>query len=232
MSLRFLLFVISAFLAAVPVAAAERSFSVTDFTRVRVDGPYNVQLTTGVAPFAKANGSPTAINAISIEVEGRTLVVRKSPSSWGGYPGQSPGPVEISVGTHDVSTLWLNGSGKLNVNRVKGQSFDLSLVGSGSVDVRDLAVDRLTAGITGSGSVTLAGTAAGAKTIVRGTGTLNASGLKVKDADIGADGSAVVKLTVSGTAKIDTQGTATVALAGRPACTVHASGSAVVSGCR
>jgi hypothetical protein len=222
----------SALAPAAPAFAAERNFSVTGFDRIRVDGPYRIVTTTSVAPFARASGSPAALDGISIEVQGRTLIVRRNRSSWGGFPGTSPGPVEISVGTHELTTVWMNGAGSLSIDAVKGMSFDLSIQGPGSVSIGRLDVDRLKVGLTGAGSAVLGGKAAQATTIVRGTGSIDGSALTVKDVTIGAEGSSVVRLAATWTAKIDVMGTAIVELAGRPACTVRASGSAVVSGCR
>ena len=232
MNLRLLAFVSAMLALAAPAVAAQRSFTVTGFDRIRVDGPFRVKLTTGVAPFAKATGSSGALNAVSVEVQGRTLIVRKNPGGWGGYPGESPGPVDIALGTHELSIAWLNGAGSLAIDKVRGQSFDLSVQGPGSISVGKLTVDRLKAGLSGSGSAVLGGTAAMVTAIVRGTSLLDASELTSKDATVGAEGVAVVKLTATNTAKVDTQGTAMVELAGRPACTVRALGSAVVSGCR
>lgn len=232
MSLRLLAFAAAALALSAPAAAAQRSFTVTGFDRIRVDGPFRVTLSTGVAPFARATGSSAALNGVSVEVQGRTLIVRKSPGSWGGYPGESPGPVDITVGTHELSAAWLNGAGSLAIDKVKGLSFDLSLQGPGSIAVGKLTVDRLKAGLSGSGSAVVGGTAAMVTALVRGTSSLDASALVSKDATVGAEGVAVVKLTATNTAKVDTQGTATVDLAGGPACTVRALGSAVVSGCR
>ena len=84
---------------AAPAAAAIRSYTVTSYDRVRVDGPYSVQLTTGRSPFAQATGSAQALEGLSLRVEGRTLVIRLNPSACGGYPGPTQEPLEISVGT-------------------------------------------------------------------------------------------------------------------------------------
>jgi len=81
-------------------------------------------------------------------------------------------------------------------------------------------------------SASLAGVAPKLTAIVRGISTLDAAGLVSKDAIIGAQGPATVRATVTGTAKVDAQGAAAVALAGGPACTVKAIGSASVTGCR
>ena len=40
--------------ASTPAPAATRNFGISGFTKIRVDGPYKVNVTTGIAPFAKA----------------------------------------------------------------------------------------------------------------------------------------------------------------------------------
>jgi hypothetical protein len=215
-----------------PAGAAERTYTVTDFTRVRVDGDYRIKMSTGVAPFARASGSPSALDAVSIEVQGQTLIVRKNASSWGGFPGEKPGPVEISVGTHGVETVWVNGSASLAIDKAKGQSLRLSLQGPGSLSVGNIAVDKLDAALTGSGSLALGGKAARAIVSVSGPGAIDGSKLTTTDADVDAEGDAVVKLIATNTADVRSLGTASVELGGKPACTVHAGGSATVTGCR
>ena len=217
--------------AASPAMAAERNFSVTSFDRVRVDGPYKVKLTTGVPPFAVATGSAIAIDRVSVSVEGRTLIVRQNPGSWGGYPGEAPGPVEIEVGTHELSQAWLNGSGTLAIDRIRGLTFDLALQGSGSAAIGDADVDQMKIGISGAGSVTIAGKAPKLTAVVRGTSTLDAAGLTAKDALVGAEGPSDVRVLATATAKVDARGTTSVAVGGNPSCTVKAEGSAVVTGC-
>jgi hypothetical protein len=223
-------------LAAAPAAAAApvttRTFTVTGFDRIRVDGPFKVQLATGVAPYARARGTAAALDGVDIDVEGRTLVVRPSSTSWGGYPGQAIGPVEIALGTHDLSTAWINGSGTLAVDRIKGLSFDLAVQGAGSAAIGNAQVDQLKIAMSGSGTVKVAGTAPKLTATVRGTSVLEARALAVKDAVIGAEGTPTVRANVSGTAKVDATGVAMVELAGGPACEVKAHGSATISGCR
>ena len=217
--------------AAVPAAGADRNFGVSGFDRVRVDGPYKVKLVTGVAPFAIASGSPAALDSVALDVQGRTLIVRTSRSSWGGYPGESTGPVTISIGTHDLSAAWLNGAGSLAIDKVRGLSFDLSVEGSGAASIALAEVDQLKVSIAGTGSASIAGTAPKLTAMVRGVSSLDASALSVKDETIGAQGPATVKAMVTNSAKVDAQGPAVVDFAGSPACTTTAEGSATVSGC-
>ncbi|MEO6581282.1 MAG: DUF2807 domain-containing protein [Sphingomicrobium sp.] len=215
-----------------PADAATRNFGVSGFDRIRVDGPFKVRLATGVAPFATATGSGPALDAVSMQVTGRTLVIRGNRSSWGGYPGEAKGPVEISIGTHELTAAYVNGSGTLAIDKAKGLSFDLSVQGSGMASIASAAVDQLKISILGSAGVRIAGTAPLLNASLRGVASLDASALNVKDATITAQGPATVKATITGTAKIDVEGAAAVDLAGAPACTVKAAGSATVTGCR
>jgi hypothetical protein len=217
---------------AAPASAATRNFGITSFEKVRVEGPYKVKLTTGVAPFASASGSPGAIDKVAIEVRGNTLVVHNSLSSWGGYPGQQTGAVEISLGTHDLTAAWISGSGLLAIDKVRGLSFDLSVQGSGSATIGHAEVDQLSVAVVGTGSATLTGRAGKMTAVVRGISSLNAGGLAAKDATIGAEGAATIAANVSNSATVDASGPATVQFSGAPACTIRGGGSASVTGCK
>jgi hypothetical protein len=213
------------------VGAATRNFGITSFEKVRIEGPFNVSLKTGVAPFASASGSPAALDRVAIDVLGNTLVVHNNLDSWGGYPGKDSGPVEISLGTHDLSSASITGSGALSIDKAKGLSFNLSVAGSAVADVEDVNVDQLSVSIVGTASATLSGRVARLTSVVRGVSKLDADNLAIKDATIGTEGAATVDAAVSNGVKIDASGPATIRLSGKPACTLRVSGSVSVSGC-
>jgi hypothetical protein len=220
-------------LPATAATAAERNFGVSGFDRVRVDGGYRVTLTTGIAPYAKASGSARAIDKVSLRVEGRTLVIKMNNSSgWGGYPGEGDGPVEIMVGTHELSAVTVNGGGAVTVNRVEGLKFDAAAQGAGSIAIDDVEVDQFNLSLFGTASARLGGKAGKATLMVRGISSLDGDQFTVKDAIIGAEGPAVVKVTATDTAKVNAVGVGTVTLNGNPACTLSVQGSATVSGCK
>ena len=231
--MRTFLFAIGVSLAfAAPAGAATRNFGVTSFTKVRVEGPFKVTLATGVAPFAKANGSSIALDRVDVDVQGDTLVVRSSASSWGGYPGTDPGPVEISIGTHDLTNAWLSGAGTLAIDRVRGLSFALSVQGSGRAEIGSVDADQMNVSVVGSGSARLAGRAKKLTALARGLAELDAGGLAAKDATIGAEGATTIDANVTDAATVDASGPATIRLTGRPSCTLKVAGSTSVSGCR
>ena len=226
------LLVLASLPAAAQTPATQRNFSVWGFDRIRVDGPYQVSLRTNVAPYARATGTSIALDGVSIKVEGRTLVVRTGNSGWGGYPGEARGPVTIEVGTHEINAAYVNGSGALLVDRVKGLAFDLSVYGSGTARIDQVEVDQMRVGISGTGTTRLAGSVGKLSTNVRGTSSLEASDLEVTDAVIGAYGPSTVTAQVTNSAKVQANGLASVTLTGNPACIVTATGSANVVGCK
>lgn len=216
---------------AAPADAGTRNFAITSFTKVRVTGPFKVSVATGVAPFAQARGSTSALDRVAIEVRGDTLVVQAN-ASWGGFPGADTGPVEVSIGTHDLSNASLVGAGSVAIDRTRGLAFALSIQGSGAGKIVAADTDQLSVNLDGSASASIGGRAGKLTVLARGISSLDASKLSTPNAAISADGSATVDATVTETARIDAWGPSTVRLAGRPACTVKATGSVTVSGCR
>ena len=230
--MRFILALFFIIVAASPLAAAQRNYSVTDFTRVKVEGPYAVTLATNVAPFARATGSQRALDRVSVRVEGRTLIIRVDRSAWGGVPEEQPGPVTISVGTHGLEQATVIGGGSLAIDRVRGLEFSLASYGSGAASIGEVAVDRLRLSAQGSGSMKAAGSTKQLIATLNGPGLLDASGLNAKDATLSARGPASIRAKVTNNAKIAATGTATISIEGGAACENKVTGSAIVTGCR
>lgn len=229
--MRPLFFAAAIILAATSADAATRNFGVTSFTKIRVSGPYKVSVATGVAPFARASGSPAAIDRVAIEVRGDTLVVQSNPS-WGGYPGSDPGPVEVTLGMHELGSASLIGSGSVAIDRIRGLSFSLTIQGSGASAIGNASVDQLNVSLEGTANAKIAGKAGKLTALVRGISTLDGAGLATPSADFSVDGTATIDANVTDTAKVNGWGPATVRLTGRPACNLKVQGSTTVTGCR
>ncbi|HEX2764988.1 MAG TPA: head GIN domain-containing protein [Allosphingosinicella sp.] len=214
--------------AAGPVAAAERVYSVSDFDRIEVRGPYRVTLATGRASSARAEGSPAALDRVSIDVQGRTLRIRGNPSAWGGNPDERDGPVAVRVTTRDLSAAAVIGPGDLAIDRVGGLRVDLSVSGAGELSVAALQADNAVVGLVGAGVITLGGKAKQLRAAVQGSGDLKASGLTVDDVTLSVEGPGFVEVGAARSAKIATTGAGDIVVGGRPACTVANRGSGTV----
>lgn len=210
-------------------SAAERGYSVTDYDRIRVDGPYKVTLATGRSPGARAHGAQGAIDALSVEVQGRTLIVRRNSQAWGGNPGKPVGAVEVRLTGYGLRAATLNGAGSLAIDKLQGQNIDLAVAGSGLLKVAAIEADRLSVTVIGNGRAEVAGKAAIAQLGVRGTGGIDGAKLVAKDVRIIADGPGDIKVNATGAAIVTSNGAGNVIVEGRPACTIKATGSGTVA---
>jgi hypothetical protein len=208
-------------LGAAPASAAERRYSVTEFDRVVVEGPYQVRLATGRSPGAAATGSEQALDRVSIEVQGTTLRIRPNRSAWGGYPGAAAGPVTIELSARTVRAASVHGAGNLSLGIIRSAlRLDLSVEGSGRIAAPEVEADTLTIGLLGSGRIEVAGRAAQLRASVHGWAELDASALTAQGANISTDTAGRVSATVAREARVNATGIGQVEIAGAAACTV------------
>jgi hypothetical protein len=217
---------------AAPADAATRNLGITSFEKLRVEGPFKVTIRTGVAPYARAIGDQGALDRVAVEMRNNVLIIRNGSSTVGDYTGRDVGPVSIELGTHDLSSAWLTGSGSLTIDRVRGLSFDLSVQGSGVAEIGDAQVDQFSLALFGTASAKLAGRSDKMTADIRGVSSLDAAKLDAQNLVITADGASTISAVATDTAKVDATGPATIRLDGRPSCTIRVSGSADVSGCK
>lgn len=205
--------------------AATRGYSVTDFDHVRVDGPFDVRIHTGGSTSARATGTAEALDRLSVEVQGGTLIIRPLPGGWGGWPGSGTSRVVVDVATRGLSGIGLSGSGDVTVDRVKGDRLDLMMAGSGDLSIGDVTVTRIGATLTGSGDMRLAGRAAEARALLRGSGDIHADAFMTEAADVTAIGSGSVTIGASKTAKVSLTGSGDVSIIGPATCAITSTGS-------
>ena len=216
------------FATAGPAIGAERRYSVTDFDRIQVDGPYQVMLTTGGSSSARATGSNAALDRLAIDVQGRTLRVRASSSSWGGYPGTPTELPTVTLTTRDIQAATVNGSGSLSIDKARGLKLSVSLVGTGKASIAAVESDNLLVNMLGAGSLTLGGKAKTMRAEVHGAASLDAAGLTAGDAQLFADTSGEVKLAVTRAVTVQASGSGDVTIGGTPACTIKSMGAGQV----
>jgi hypothetical protein len=211
--------------AAAPAAAAERTYPVTDFDRVQVEGPYEVVLVTGSGATARAVGSEAGLERVTVEVQSGVLKIHPNRSGWGGYPGANAGPVRIAASTRLLRGATVIGAGTLVVDHVGGLRADLSVSGSGRIAVRRVDADVLMLGLIGSGRITAAGAARQVRATVQGSGDLDAAGFAAEDLVLNAETAGSVAIAARRTAQVKAGGSGNVEVTGPAACTVTATGA-------
>lgn len=202
--------------------AADRTFMVGSFTRIRVDGPFAVTVKTGGSPGAKATGSSDALDGLTIRVDGDTALVTMGAHDWSSDSGDMIVPPTITLTTPALQSATINAGATLSIDAMKGQKVDLALNGSGALSVGAITADLLNARIVGTGQMTLAGKAQRALVVVTGAGSVAATDLVAGDLTARTDGPGNLDLAARYTANITSTGLGTVTVAGSPSCTVRA----------
>lgn len=215
-----------------PASAADRTVSVTSFTRVRVEGPFVVEVKTGASPSARASGDREAIERVDIAQNGDTLVVRAGSGGWGERPtGTSSQPVTIVLATPRLEGVAIGANAEVRAGAMKGPRVDLTVTGAGKLSVAQVDTDQLVATVVGAGALEVAGKATNARVMVNGEGAIIAPDLVAGDLITRVEGNGAVTVGARFTANATATGLGKVTVLGTPKCTVRApAGGAVTCG--
>ena len=219
---------ILAIVAATPAGAAEQTLTITDFDRIRVEGSYIVDFTSGRGTSGRLSGTRQALDRVTVEVKDRTLIIRPDKARWGGAD-PATGQVRVRVTAPALKTAWLSGSGIVTITGMRGPDIKLSLSGSGSLNVTGVNADRMALSTVGAGNVVIAGRVAQATVMMRGGGDIDATALLAQDIRLSSEGSGNAQATASRSANISASGTGNVIVTGRAACVVNNLGAGTVS---
>ncbi len=205
---------------AAPVAAAERGYTVSDFDRIDVTGPFIVTVETGKGPSARATGDARALDGLVVEMRGRTLKIGAGSGGWGGWPGAKTAAPAIRITVPALREAALRGSGKLTITKMRAQLVRLALAGSGALSVSAIETDRLFANLLGSGTMSMAGKVLNAQISTEGSGTLAGRGLMTTALTLSASSAGQTEVSVSKAATVQASGDGDIIIIGSPACTV------------
>lgn len=216
---------------ATPAAADERSYVVTNFDRIRVDGPFEVRVIVG-GNGARASGSGTArvLVNLSLEVQAGTLVIRKGSNGWG-EQGKVDGPAPIvTIIMPSLRAVTVIGGGKVKVSGVlRTPRFDVQLTGTGSIEASGVDAQDVVVTLIGNGSVALSGKALHARLLTNGNGSIAASDLVVGDLFVRLDGPGSTAANARFTADLTTTGIGSIAVSGNAKCRAKAPAGGPVS---
>jgi hypothetical protein len=208
--------------------AGERGYSVTDFERIRVIGPFIVDVETGKGPSVRATGSPDSLERVSVEMQGRQLTIKPNRAAWSGWSGKTFAAARLKVTVPMLTVVALQGTGSVTISRLRSARLLATIDGSGSLSVKRVEADRLDAQVIGAGQMTLAG--AVKNLFVTGSGAASFAGdsMTANDVQMTWQSSGNATLGAQRTAKIASTGSGLVTIIGKPACTVNANGAGEV----
>ena len=226
MALRLILATFVAF-AAASVSAADQRFSIGNYDELIVEGDVIVNLETGKAPSAKAQGPRDKLGALRVERQGNVLRIR----SVGLQSGQSDkGPVTIAVTGRDIKRLALIGSGRINATVLTADTTRIELRGSGSIDVASLKAFKVISMIAGNGRLNIAkADVVNTELAIDGSANFISAGYVTQNLKLVHNGPASTLMTVSNNAEINNTGAGSITIEGNGTCNVRKAGSATIN---
>jgi hypothetical protein len=199
----------------------EKARALGPFTKLRIDGPFDVQLVQAASDQATVIADDNIEPLVETVVEGDNLVVRMKRDV--GFTTRSAPLVRVDA--RSLQAIMVTGSGDLTVERFKGDGLSLSIVGSGDVSLGLVELKDLNVGISGSGDVRLAGRAEQQSWSVSGSGDVDARALTGRAAKVSLSGSGDVALGVTEQLDVQISGSGDLSYAGRPQLRQSVSGS-------
>jgi hypothetical protein len=211
--------------ACAPAHAATQSYSITDVSRLRIAGPFDVHVHVGASSSVRATGPREAIDRLSVEQHEEVLVIKPLAGGWGGWPMGFHGNLVVDVSMPSVDQVAVTGSGGTTIDRVKGAALTVALSGSGNLAIDGIQVTQLVATSTGSGSLSLAGRVVGAKVVLTGSGDIRGDQMLADDAVTNLVGSGNLSIGARHTAKGSLAGPGDLAIIGPATCAITRTGS-------
>ena len=208
--------------------AVQRSFAVGGFERIAVSGPYRVEVRTGGAPGARAEGPQEALERLVVEVRGDELRIHPRKESWMGFGSGASrhGEVRLTVTVPRLSAARIAGSGDMSIDRVEGERFEGAVAGSGNLDLGAIEVGELKLAVAGSGDVRAGrGRARTIEFKIAGSGDVDAAAVASETASVSIAGSGNLRAQASRAAEVKIAGSGDVELSGGARCSVSKAGS-------
>jgi DUF4097 and DUF4098 domain-containing protein YvlB len=203
-----------------------RNFTVDQFDRIEVSGPYKVDVRTGAGPSVSASGSESLVERMVVQVEGGRLRIhpRKEEGRmkiWGNH-----GQVEVQVTVPNLRGAEIAGAGDITIDKVQGDSFEATIRGSGDIQIETAQTRSLAASVSGSGDIRAStGNADAVDLKIGGSGDINTQGLTARSASATIMGSGHISARATDTAAVRIMGSGDVEITGGAKCTVDNKGA-------
>ncbi len=210
-------------------APQQKTYLVSGFDRVRVDGPYQVDIVRGPVS-ASAEGDTKALDRLDVRVDGSTLVIGAGTQGWELRAGESIAAPRVTLSTPVLSAVTVNGGGTVRIAEMRVPRASLAINGPGTIAIAAFDADDLNATMIGAGTLTIAGTARHIRVRSNGAGSFDGTGFMANDAMLISESSGLMRLGVRYTAQVMALGVGTVHLDGAPECTISGGGPVECAG--
>ena len=183
-----------------------------DYDGIKCAGSMDYILVAGTEGKITIEAESNLMEYIVTEIKNNNLII-KVKKGYNLKPSFNK-PFKVTVPFQDISSVSLAGAGDVwNEDKIKANSFDVSLAGSGDM-VLDIEANAVEGSLAGSGDMTLKGNTNDLTVKVAGSGDINAFGLQANHTKASIAGSGDISVVsnkslyarVSGSGDIEYKG--------------------------
>jgi|SRR5690606_18176350 len=207
-----LLIILLAFSASIVHAQHIEERSLSDFTKIKTGGSWDVILKKGVTPEVKLEAKNFNLDRVITEVNNGTLDIHLEKGNYRNVD------LTVYVTFVDLEQIHSGGSGNFKVlSDLIADDLKINLSGSGDASFKNLEADELHLTMSGSGNVEVKeGTVEKIHVEQSGSGNFKAIGLETEEAEIRKSGSGDVSLAVNQNLSVRSSGSGNVEYDGNP----------------
>ena len=188
--------------------------TVTEFSSLKINGPFEVTLVSGTTGTITLEGSENIVNLIEVSVNDRTLEINLPKDKK--FQAHKNNKVAIKIPYYtSLNTIYLKGAGSITSRNTLNTNMKLQLEGSGSMDF-NLYSAQGEAYVLGSGCITLTGAVQDFKCMVIGSGSIKALKLDSSNVNVAVSGSGNADIVCNQAVTGKISGSGNVAIAGNP----------------
>ncbi len=188
--------------------------TVTEFTSLKINGPFEVALVSGTTGTITLEGSQNIVNLVEVSVKDRTLEISLPKNMK--FKAHKNNKVYIKIPYYtSLNNIYLKGSGSITSRNTLNTNMTLQLEGSGSMEF-NLYSAQGEACVLGSGCITLTGSVENFKCKVIGSGNIKASKLESANVDVAVSGSGNADIVCNKVITGKISGSGNVSIAGNP----------------
>jgi hypothetical protein len=196
----------------------QRQVAPGQFDRIAVAGPFVVRVRTGEATSVSLSGPRTMLDDTDLFVRDGQLIIRWQEGA--GWSRNGDRGVDIDITLPTLRGVMNAGAGLIDIDHVRAERFEATLVSAGRVSIESMDVHQLKAQLAGSGTLRAAGKAGTTNLTLASSGSFDSPDLVTRDADITSAGSGTIRTAVNHSANVKAFGSGGIELTGGAKCSV------------
>lgn len=208
------------------IAQNSKSYDVEPFSRVSIQGPFDVTMNLGNSETVELEGSEDLIKYTTVRIKGDQLEILYERDRWNNWGSDK---IIITINFKRLTELDASGAARIAVNgTVRSEFFSLDCSGASNVKA-EINTTKLVADLSGASKVTLVGSAQTQEVELSGASTYRAQDLNSINSRLDLSGASSATISTMDELIVEASGASSVDYYGNPEkVDVDASGASSV----